>query len=150
MARAIDHHRLGDGLAALRWTATARSDRHAFAATTGNGTFGLLHRARRYHPERHDLVVRGVGGIAPTGEGVEVHFAHPLRLEPPFQHRHQQCRHVFLHAHFRSSSAKADNPVFADTYAPFFSLRLPDTRLSQGVTQRDLTRMSHSLFNPTS
>ena len=47
--------------------------------------FGFLDRARRHHAERHDLVVRRVGGIAPTREGVEAHVADALRLEPAFE-----------------------------------------------------------------
>ena len=55
---------------------------------------GLGERARQHDAERHHLVVRGVGRVAPAGEAVEHDFAGQLRLEPPFQTGHQRNRHV--------------------------------------------------------
>ena len=46
---------------------------------------GLLHRLRRDDAERHDLVVRGVGGVAAAREAVEMHAAGHFRAQTPFQ-----------------------------------------------------------------
>jgi hypothetical protein len=54
---------------------------------------GFFHRARGDHADRHDLVVRGVGGIAPARERIEVHLAQEMRLEPPFEPGHDRFRH---------------------------------------------------------
>jgi hypothetical protein len=53
----------------------------------------LLGRARRHHADRHDLVVRGIGGVAPAAEGVELHLAEQLRLEAAFQAGHHRFGH---------------------------------------------------------
>ena len=47
-----------------------------------------------HHAERHDLVVRGVGGIAAAREAVEMHAAGDLGLEPPLQPGQQALRHA--------------------------------------------------------
>src|SRR5262249_34430682 len=54
---------------------------------------GFFHRARRDDAERHDLVVRGIGGIAPARERVELHLAEEMRLEPPLEPRYDRLGH---------------------------------------------------------
>ena len=58
--------------AAVTGTPSSRADR--------DRPLGLLDRARRHHAERHDLVVRGVGGVAAAGEAVELHLARSFAL----------------------------------------------------------------------
>ena len=102
MPRAIDDQRLVDGLPGLRRAAAARRDRHAFGPANRDRPISFFYRARHRHAERHDLVMRCVGGIAPTRKRVEAHLAHRFRLEPPFELSfkrtfnswHQPCRHV--------------------------------------------------------
>ena len=93
MARAVDDQRGIHGLAGLRGAAAARQHAHAFLARERERVLGLFDRARRDHADRHDLVVRGVGGIAPARERVEVHLAQEMRLEPPLEPRHDRFRH---------------------------------------------------------
>ena len=54
--------------------------------------FGFFYRARGHHADRHDLVMRGVGGVAAAGEAVEMHVPAQFGLQPPLQaghyHRH--------------------------------------------------------------
>ena len=68
-------------------------DAHPLLARQRERVLDLLGRARRHHADRHDLVVRGVGGVAPAGEGVELHLAEQLRLEAAFQAGHHRFRH---------------------------------------------------------
>ena len=93
MARAVDDQRGIHGLAGLRGAGAARQHAHAFLARERERVLGFFHRARRDHTDRHDLVVRGVGGIAPARERVEVHLAQEMRLEPPLEPRHDRFRH---------------------------------------------------------
>ncbi len=83
--RAVDHQRLVDGLAGLRGAAAARQHADALLARQRQRVFGFLDRLRGDHAERHDLVVRGVGGVAAAREGVEAHVAQELRLEAAFE-----------------------------------------------------------------
>ena len=94
IARAVDHQRGVDGLAGLRGAGAARQYADALLARERERVLGFFHRARRHHAERHDLVVRGVGGVAPAREGVELHLAQKLRLEPPLQAGHQRFGHT--------------------------------------------------------
>ena len=103
--RAIDHQPVIDRLPGLRRAAAARRHRHPFRAANPDRPFGFLYGARRHHAERHDLVVRGIGGIAPTGEGVETHLAHLLGLQAAFQAGQQPYWQIILRAHLLSSSA---------------------------------------------
>ena len=96
IVRAIDHQPVVDRLPGLRGAAAARRHRHPFRAANPNGAFGFLYGARRHHAERHDLVVRGIGGIAPTGEGVETHLAHLRGLQAAFQAGQQPCWQIVL------------------------------------------------------
>ena len=101
MRRAVDDERLVDGLAGLRRAATARRHRHTFRAADRNRPIGFFDRARRRHAKRHDLIMRCVGGIAPTRKCVEADAAdaaHLFRLQPAFESRHEPCWHVVLHA----------------------------------------------------
>ena len=90
--RAVDHQRVADGLPGLRGAAAARQHADAFAAGNADRPFGFLDGARGDHADRHDLVMRGVGGIAAAGEAVELHLPAQFGLQPPFQaghyHRH--------------------------------------------------------------
>ena len=92
--RAVDDQRGIDGLAGLRGAAAARQHAHAFLARERQRQFRLRHRARRHHADRHDLVVRGVGGVTPARERVELHVPLELRLEPPFEAGHEGFGHV--------------------------------------------------------
>ena len=91
MLRAVDDDRMVDGLAGLRRAAAARRHRHALGAADLDRPFRLLHRARHHHAERHDLVVRGVGGVAAAREAVEMHAARDLGLQPPLQSGQQRA-----------------------------------------------------------
>src|SRR5262249_1757535 len=82
--RAVDDHRMIDGLAGLRGAAAARRHRHLLRAADFYRAFGFLYRARENDAERHDRIMRGVGGITPTGESAEIDLAH-LGFEAPFQ-----------------------------------------------------------------
>ena len=77
----VDDEAAVDGLAALRRAAAARRDRDAFVARDRERGERLLGRARDDHPERHDLVKRGIGRIAPAVEGVEQDAARDLPPE---------------------------------------------------------------------
>ena len=76
----------------------------ALLARERDRALGFLDRARRDHAERHDLVVRGVGGVAAAGEAVELHVAQQLRLEPPFEPGQDRFSH-------RISDIPRDNPA---------------------------------------
>src|SRR5215468_7572814 len=131
IARAIEDHRAVYGLPGLRGTAAARRHRHAFGPADGERAFGVGRRSWGDHAERHDLVMRGVGGVAPAREGVEAHIAGLLRLEPPFERFferwQQRRRQACLLLVFGLLPARVGAPA-----------------------DRGLTRMSHSLFNATS
>src|SRR5262249_31836149 len=62
----------------------------AFRTANSYRPFGFFYRARRHHADRHDLVMRGVGGIAPTREAVEPDAPADFHLQPPFQPRQQR------------------------------------------------------------
>ena len=68
------------------------------ARQTAIARFGFLDRARRRHAERHDLVMRCVGGIAPARKSVEAHAAHLFGFEAAFESGHKPRWHVLLHA----------------------------------------------------
>jgi len=89
---AIHHQRFADGLPGLRGSAAARQHAGAFATGYSYRPFGFFYRARRDHADRHDLVMRGVGGITAAAEAVESHIPAQFGLQPPFQaghyHRH--------------------------------------------------------------
>ena len=55
------------------WTryAAARGDDHAVVAGDGKRAQRLVDGAGDHHPERHDLVERRVGGVAPAVGGAE-------------------------------------------------------------------------------
>ena len=86
--RAIHHQRFADGLPGLRGAAAARQHAGAFGAGNPYRPFGFFYRARGDHADRHDLVMRGVGGIAAAGEAVELHVPAQFGLQPPFQAGH--------------------------------------------------------------
>jgi len=85
IAGAIEDHRAVDGLAGLRSAAAARRHWHAFGPANGERPLGVGCRSWSDRAERHDLVVRGVGGVAPARERVEAHIARLLCLEAPFE-----------------------------------------------------------------
>src|SRR5947209_18758889 len=91
--RAVDDERGIDGLAGLRGTGSPRQHAHALLARKRERVLRFFHRARRDDAERHDLVVRGIGGIAPARERVELHLAEEMRLEPPLEPRYDRLGH---------------------------------------------------------
>ena len=76
----VDDQRLADRLPGLRGTTPARQHADALGASYGDGAFGLFDAARGDHADGHDLVVRGVGGVAAAAEAVELHFASQFGL----------------------------------------------------------------------
>ena len=88
--RAVDDQRGVDGLAALRGAAAARRDRHALLPRDRNRPRRLVDAARRHHAHRHDLIVRGVGGVAAAAETVEHDLAGQFGFEAAFQAGSQQ------------------------------------------------------------
>ena len=54
---------------------------------------GFVYGARRDDADRHDLIVRGIGGVAAAGEAVEHDLAGQLGLEPPFEPRRDRLGH---------------------------------------------------------
>ena len=93
MARAVDHDRCVDGLSGLRGAAAARRHRHALGAANRDRAVRFRDRARGHDTERHDLIMRGVGGIAPTREHIETHLAGLFGLEAAFEYGSQNGRH---------------------------------------------------------
>jgi hypothetical protein len=91
--RTVDDERGVHGLTGLRGAGAARQYAHALLARERERMLGFFHRAWRDHADRHDLVVRGVGGIAPARERIEVHLAQEMRLEPLFEPGHDRFRH---------------------------------------------------------
>ena len=67
----IDDDAVVDRLAALRSAAAARGDDQAVVAGDRKRAQRLVDGAGDHDPERHDLVERGVGGVAAAVEGVE-------------------------------------------------------------------------------
>src|SRR5690348_8310939 len=55
---------------------------------------GILHRPRRDDTDRLDLVVRGIGRIAPAREAVEPDVAGNLLAKPALEPLHHDRRHV--------------------------------------------------------
>ncbi len=124
MFRAVDDQRRVDGLAALRGAAAARQHAHALLARDRDRALGLLDRARRHHAERHDLVVRGVGGVAAAGEAVERDLARELALSrrssPGSVDVEPSCRAVFESANGESADSRTgDCRLFAIRYSLF-------------------------------
>ncbi len=94
--RAVEHQRVVDRLAALRRSAAPCQHRHLLGAGDGDGALGLGDGARSDDPDRHHLVMGGVGRIAAAGEAVEPDLARELRPEPslePGRHRHRHSHH---------------------------------------------------------
>ena len=67
----IDDDAVVDGLAALRGAAAARRDDPSVVAGDRQRAQRLVHGTGDHDAERHDLVERGVGGVAAAVEGVE-------------------------------------------------------------------------------
>ena len=87
MFRAVEDQGVVDGLAALRGAAAARRDRDALLAGDRQRRRDVVHRARHHHADRHDLVERGIGGVAAAGKAVEQHVALECSLQPVFERR---------------------------------------------------------------
>ena len=83
----IDDDAVIDGLAALRSAAAARRDDHALGAADGQRPQRFVGAARHHHAGRHDLVERGVGGVAAAVEPIEQDVAGDIRPEPRFKPR---------------------------------------------------------------
>ena len=71
----IHDQRAADGLAGLRGAAPARQHGHALLARNRQRRAHVVVGARDHHAQGLDLVVRGVGGVAPAREAVEQHLA---------------------------------------------------------------------------
>ena len=91
----VHHQRFADGLPGLRGSAAARQHADAFGAGKPNRPFGFLDGAGGDHADRHDLVMRGVGGVAAAAEAVELHLPAQFGLQPPFQAGHYDRHGVF-------------------------------------------------------
>src|SRR6185295_19245603 len=92
--RTIHDQRLADGLSGLRRTAAPRENRRAFAPGNCYRPIGLFNRSRCDHPDRHALVVGGIGGVSAAGEPVELDLARQFGSQPTFQTGHDYG-HVF-------------------------------------------------------
>lgn len=88
----IDDDAVIDGLAALRGAAAARGDRSPLVAGDLKRPQRLVHGAGDHHAGRHDLVKRGVGGIAAAAERVEQDVAADVRPQPLFELREAGTR----------------------------------------------------------
>jgi len=64
---------------------TARQHRHARVARDGQRRLDVGPGLRHHHAQRHHLVDRGVGGIAPAAEEIEEHLALDVLLQAPRQ-----------------------------------------------------------------
>src|SRR5262249_37869752 len=104
--RAVDDERGIDGLTGLRGARPPRQHAHALLARKRKRVLGFLHRARRDDAERHDLVVRGVGGIAPARERVELHLAQEMCLEPSLEPWDDRLGHSTLLSAGRKISSR--------------------------------------------
>ena len=78
----VDDEAGADRLAALGGAGPAREHRHAGVAGDLDGAPDVGGVAGHDHAQGRDLVVRGVGAVAPAGEGVEVHLAFDFPFEP--------------------------------------------------------------------
>ena len=85
MARAIDDQRVVDGLSALRRAATARGDAHAVFSGDIDRPVGFFNRPRCDHTNRHDLIVRCIGGVAAAREIIKSSTIRQRRVELPFK-----------------------------------------------------------------
>ena len=131
--RAVDDQRRVDGLPALRGAAAARRDRHALFPRDLDRPAGFLDRARRHHADRHDLVVRGVGGIAAAAEAVEHDVAGQLRLQAAFQAGPQRFRHGRSHSREGLVRLAGEGPCPQSTRTRIFR---SGTRPLRGLLQR--------------
>ena len=71
----VQHHRAADRLAPLRRARAPREHRNALRPRDLEDRLHVLHRLREDDAERLDLVVRGIGGVAPAAEAVEQDLA---------------------------------------------------------------------------
>jgi hypothetical protein len=91
--RAVDDERGIDRLAGLGGARAPCQHARALLARNRERVLGFFPRARRDDAERHDLVVRGVRGIAAAGERVERYIPEEMRLEPPLEPRDDRLGH---------------------------------------------------------
>jgi len=87
MLAAIDDQRPRQGLPALRGAGTARQYRHSLLAGDRDRRSGVFAAPRHDHPQRLDLVDRGIGRIAPAAESVEQHLAADFTAQARFEPR---------------------------------------------------------------
>jgi hypothetical protein len=85
MPRRVEDERFVDRLAALRGAATARQNADAGSSRDGERRGHVGGVARRGDGDRHHLVMRGIGRIAPAREAVEPHLALQRPAETLFQ-----------------------------------------------------------------
>jgi len=81
----VDDDAVIDGLAALRGAAAARRDGPPGVAGNRQRPQRLVDAARHHHAGRHDLVERGIGGVAAAVERIEQDVARDFALEPLFK-----------------------------------------------------------------
>ena len=77
----VHDQRAPDRLAGLRGAAAARQHGHALLARDRQRRAHVVVGARDHHAQRLDLVVRGVGGVAPAAEAIEQHLALQLAAQ---------------------------------------------------------------------
>ena len=83
----VDNDAVIDGLAALRGAAAARRHDPPVVAGDGQRPQRFVDAARDHHAGRHDLVERGIGGVAAAVERIEQNVARDLALQPAFKRR---------------------------------------------------------------
>ena len=71
----IDHQRRANGLTALRRAAAARQDRNPVVPCDLYRADNVIPVCRHYHPDRLDLIDRGIGRIAAAAERIEQDIA---------------------------------------------------------------------------
>jgi len=81
----VDDERWTHGLAALRRAGPARQNRDPFLARDRQRCFDVSGVPGHDHPDRFNLVDRGIGGVPPAAEGVEQHVPFEHAAEARFQ-----------------------------------------------------------------
>src|SRR6516225_12403203 len=138
--RAVDDERGIDGLPGLRGARSPRQHAHSLLARKRERVLGFFYRARGDDAERHDLVVRGVGGVAPARERVELHLAQEMRLEPPLEPRYDRWGHCSSLALFRGMDRPIPQPSCAGlTRASILFRKRDGSRRNSGMPEfRDI------------
>ena len=113
----VDDEACADRLTALGSAGPARENRHARVAGDLDGAPNVGNVAGHDHAQGLDLVVRGVGAVAPAGEGVEIHLALDFSTEPVPEGMHARagasspCIRLGSHARKPAVVAKSSSPA---------------------------------------